>query len=463
MFKGFKFLIFTLVAFSFAKSSFALDPLLAEKKTPKNPYQKIEQKKEDLDCKLPDFKKSKINVYKVVNLAMCRSPELKSSWYGVKQQAAAYGASKSLYFPTVSIGANKRYGDGDMNDNWNFGANLDWLLFDFGKRGQNIDKQYFSMLSVGYQHSSTVTDFVYDVIKSYLNLYSAQEAVIAADTSLKAYEKAYKIAKEKYKVGVVPKSDVYNAETQFAQAQLTYYKAENAVLIERGNFNKLMNIPQGVEVKLEEPQFLKNVDEIEKSINVLIDEAVKNRSSVASIIAKERAYLAQYKAAKRDFLPSVSFSASASRVEYDKNDIPNNDGSSISFNVSIPIFSGFSKTYAASQARYAYEGARADRETIEKEVAYEVWTSYHYLKNSSQNYEASLALVKSSKQARDVALGMYRNGRGDLLNLLFLEASYSTALNERITTQYEKVLAQMALLRAIGYLNIQFLEENIGE
>ncbi|MDR1691636.1 MAG: TolC family protein, partial [Rickettsiales bacterium] len=375
------------------------------------------------------------------------------------------GSSKSLYFPSVNFNGSKRYVNGKAGDNLNYGASLDWLLFDFGKRGQDIDREYFSLVSVGFTHNDNITNYVYDIIKSYLDYYSAIESVNAAQTSLKAYQKSYNIAKEKYRVGVVPRSDLFNAETQLAQAKLTLYKAQNAVLIEQGNFNKLLTLEQGQELRLEKPEFIKNVDEIEKNIDQLIDEAVKNREAIAALIAKERAYLAQARAAKLSYLPSISASAGISRTEYDNDPYNQMDGTnnSLSFNISIPIFSGFSRSYNVSRNQYMYESAKYDRENLENSVAYEVWSAYHNYRNSIQNYEAALSLVKSSKQARDVAEGMYKNGRGDILNLMFLEASYTEALNEKILMEYQKLLAQVALLRAVGSLNMDFMAREDGE
>jgi outer membrane protein len=370
-----------------------------------------------------------------------------------------------LYFPSVNFNGSKRYVNGKAGDNLNYGASLDWLLFDFGKRGQDIDREYFSLVSVGFTHNDNITNYVYDIIKSYLDYYSAIESVNAAQTSLKAYQKSYNIAKEKYRVGVVPRSDLFNAETQLAQAKLTLYKAQNAVLIEQGNFNKLLTLEQGQELRLEKPEFIKNVDEIEKNIDQLIDEAVKNREAIAALIAKERAYLAQARAAKLSYLPSISASAGISRTEYDNDPYNQMDGTnnSLSFNISIPIFSGFSRSYNVSRNQYMYESAKYDRENLENSVAYEVWSAYHNYRNSIQNYEAALSLVKSSKQARDVAEGMYKNGRGDILNLMFLEASYTEALNEKILMEYQKLLAQVALLRAVGSLNMDFMAREDGE
>jgi outer membrane protein TolC len=436
-------------------NSFAFDPLLGEKNTPKKYYDVYGNNTSDIEkeCSLVDFSNNTIDMYKAIDIALCRNPDTKISWFSVKKQAANLGSARSGYLPSVDFSAStgeSKSGASTYSSSTNF--SFDWLLYDFGKREANVDSEYFSLLKTNYQHNGSIQTVIYDVIESYGKLFAAKEAVVTAKKSEGSYKTAYSIAKEKYDLGIVPKSDVLQADTKYAQSILSRQKAENTFLNYQGDFTRILNLKQGTEFTLEQPNFIWDFRNLEYNIDKLIDQALENRNDMKALIAKEKASKSSYLATSKTSMPTISMYGSSGKTYY-RHDIRNDsDSSSIGLRLSIPMFTGFEQTYNNKKASYDYESIQQEKEQLKSETAYEVWAAYNDLNSARENVMVADKLLASALESKNVTLGMYKVGRSSMLDVLQVESSYSDAENEKTIAEYDRLVAEASLLKSLGIL-----------
>lgn len=419
-------------------------------------------------CVLPDLETQAIDIKQAINIALCRNPETKISWLSIKQKEASYGMAKSSYLPDASLSNTNSYGwsspGSTESKSESIQASFDWLLYDFGKRKAETNQAYYNLLQSAHNHNDVIEEFIYNTIETYYNLFSSKEAVKASIRSEESYKVAYDIAKEKYKLGVVALADMLKAETSYSQSILARQKAENTEAIYKGQFLKTLNIPQGTEFKIASPSLVFGKDDILKSkIDKLVEKSIQNRSDIKALEAQRLATKASENATRKERMPSVSFYGSAGynrSFSSTTDDWSNGRSGSVGVKVSVPLFTGFSQTYSEKRAKYALESAEHEEQKLKNDAAFEVWQSYQELKTAKITFETSEQLLKSSLENKNVALGMYKAGKGSMLEVLEAEADYADAENENISSRYNILIAEASLLKALGELYQDILRKD---
>jgi len=126
--------------------------------------------------------------------------------------------------------------------------------------------------------------------------------------------------------------------------------------------------------------------------------------------------------------------------------------------LSIPLFSGFETTYNVRTAEARVDAASALRDNVNLQVALDVWTAYQDLTTSRQSLAASADLLASAEQSERVALGRYKAGFGNILDLLNAQSALAIARLQRIQAALDWHVARASLARAVGMLDSSLLD-----
>ncbi|MBW1616011.1 MAG: TolC family protein [Deltaproteobacteria bacterium] len=451
--------ILLLIFFCSFKSAWCLeDPLNSEKNIPL--YNTIDYDKE---CEALDFygENKSLNIFSAVNLALCNNPETKAAFFEIKKNAADYGAVKSNYLPSASISMYHNRSKTEPSDieNRNTGAEVsyEWLLFDFGKRKANNDKAYFLLLYSAFRHNRAVENIIYSTIETYCNLFSSKKEIQAAVSSEKAYKTAYEIAEEKYQLGIVRKSELLQAKTDYAKSSLIRLKAENANADCLGRLLKLLNIKQGTKIDIEKPEIINGLLISDKKVAALIEKALNNSADIKSYEALKKSYQAAKRGALRAGFPSISLYGGVG-IEDSARQSENIRNSNIGIKASFPLFTGFYNTYNHKKAEYAEKKVELEKEETENNAAYEAWSAYNNLKTAEKNYQVSKIMHESALENKNLTLGMYKEGQSSMLEVLKAIASYADAEKEAVMSEYNRIIAQALLLKSVGALDLEALK-----
>jgi outer membrane protein TolC len=188
-------------------------------------------------------------------------------------------------------------------------------------------------------------------------------------------------------------------------------------------------------------------------VDTLLAEAISRRPDLAAARETWLAAQADVRRAKGEGLPRLSFSGSAGRDWYDPDTFGDSaDLWSASLRLHIPLFTGFRNAYDVAKAKetvaVAAEGARA----LEQAVVLQVWTSFYDLKTAGQRVVTSRDLLRSAESSEEVALGRYREGVGNLLDLLAAQGALARARAQEITARVDWLVSRARLAAATGTL-----------
>ncbi len=418
----------------------------------------------------------------LVNTALCNNPTTRSAWASVLEAAAALGVSRSAYLPTISGEIiesrtliheySNAFLKSDRQDArskrligqtlFNPSITLSYLLYDFGGREAMNEVTRQSLFASDYTFSSTMQSVIFNVVQAYYSYIASKASVIAARESLKAAETSRDAASTRYKVGSVALVDKLQAETAYSQAKLVEIQALNQQDVNKGALLNSIGLDPDYEIQLMQPDLNadKKYDEFSLSVHDMIKFAKENRPDLMAADRLVQSNKAAIDVAKAAGYPSISLSASQQYYHYNATGGINQNSGTIALSVAVPIFTGFNNTYTIVAAQESYNAQLASRDSIEINLSQDVWTTYHNFKTSEQNLITTKELVASAEEANRVALGRYKAGVGNIVDLLIAQAQLSRAKQERILAQYNWLTNRVNLIRALGSLTTEKIGNN---
>jgi TolC family type I secretion outer membrane protein len=391
-----------------------------------------------------------------VNLALCNNPQTREAWANVLAGADALGSARAAYLPTVNgtAGLQRSVLHGTVNDAATTASpavSLDYLLFDFGARSAAEERTRQALISADYTRNSTLQNIIFAAVQSYYQLLSAQATTGASAETLTAAKASLEAATVRHEVGSATIADQLQAETAYRQADLQSEQSRNQEQIAKGILANVMGVrPDTVFTLQQSPSAA--IPAFQKSIADMMEQAKKQRPDIASAAADLAASRENIQLQKANGLPTLSFSSGFERDVILSSGRGYTNDSTIGVTLHVPFFTGFDRTYQMKAAEHQAEAASARLAETEDAALLDVWRSYNNFDTTQHTLTMTDALMASAVESQDVALGRYKEGAGNITDLLNAQAQLANAREQRIAAEYGLMIAKMDLLRAIGTL-----------
>lgn len=170
-----------------------------------------------------------------VETAWSENPEIAAADEAVHKARAGVAAAKSAYIPDVTAYARQSYQDGVpflVRNFGTFGVNLDWTVFDFGKRRAAV-RERSAQLAEAQQNLQRLKEEVAVAIeRSYNKVERTKSLVEVASQVVKLRQESERLAENQLTQGVLLVSErrqataaTYKAQADFLQARLGYLLA----------------------------------------------------------------------------------------------------------------------------------------------------------------------------------------------------------------------------------------------
>ena len=435
-----------------------VDPFDTELITPPRPLLAPATGHNDAPCTVP-VTDSRYGVLEVVDLALCQNPKTREVWANARSQAALVGVAQANFLPSLDgkIGVTQSQTNAANSANTtqrSLSLTLSWLLYDFGARTATLENARQLLNAAASTLDATVQTVFLSAFQSYYNAQAARAAVTAARESETASRESLTAAEVRYTVGTGTPADRLQAQTAWSQATLNRIKAEGTL---RNAFGTLANV-MGLDAS--QPLTLDNIPErepeasFERDVDALIDEAKQRRPDLKAAEAQVKASQANVDYTRASGLPTLSLGTGPG---WQKNDSISTHSNSIGLTLSVPIFSGFDTTYKIRSAQARADAANAQRDDIRLQVALDVWTAYQNLTTAGQTIRTTVDLLASAEQSERVALGRYKAGVGNILDVLNAQSALATARLQRIQALLDWNVSRAMLAKAVGTLDHSLL------
>ena len=116
----------------------------------------------------------------------------------------------------------------------------------------------------------------------------------------------------------------------------------------------------------------------------------------------------------------------------------------------MPVGDGGETKARTAQAKADLKVASANRDKLLQDVVLDVRTAWQSLRESAASITAARAAEKQARENLDLALGRYRAGVGDSLEVSDAVDSYASARSTVIASLYDHKEARLNLEKAMG-------------
>jgi outer membrane protein len=393
----------------------------------------------------------------VVDLALRNNPQTQISWANARAAAAAYGGSKSLYYPTIDADVGVTHLKSSptfSNDSvlrpsltqTNYGptVSVSWLIADLGGRAGTIESARQALIAANWTHNATIQNVVLQVESAYFNYMANKGLVISERLSVKEAQTSLESTQERQRVGLATVADVLQAKTALSQASLTLESTEGDLQTTRGALALAMGLPANVPYDIDATPATA-VGPATDSVEALIEQAVKSRPDLASAEAEYRQAVGNVRAARGNLFPSLQVTGTGGRTYVET--LPGGATNySVRLGLEIPIFSGFSRQFAVRQARAEADAALGRAASVKQQVEFQVFSSYYALQTAARRVNTADDLLASAQASEEAALGRYRAGVGLFVDLLTAQSALASARSQQVQARWvwQTTLAQLA-------------------
>ncbi len=434
----------------------SIDPFGTEAITPPRPLLFPSEERAYAPCKTPPAGAT-YGVIEVVDLALCQNPITHEAWAFARTQAAQVGVAQSDYLPSLDgkVGSSRLNTDSGNANQRSASLTLSWLLYDFGARSANLENARQLLSAAVSTLDSTVQNVFLSALQSYYNTQAARAAVVAALENEKAARESLTAAEVRYRVGTGTPADRLLAQTAWSQSTLNRIKTEGILKNAYGTLANVMGMDANRPLKLADIPDVKPDAAFERDVEALIADARQSRPDLKAAEARVKAAQATVDYTQASGLPTLSLGAGPTWL--DTGSITSN-ASSVGLTLTLPIFSGFNTTYQVRSAQAKAEAAGAQRDNVRLQVALDVWTAYQSLITATQTVKTTADLLASAEQSERVALGRYKAGVGNILDVLNAQSALAAARLQRIQAMLDWHVSRASLAKAVGILDGNLLK-----
>jgi len=340
---------------------------------------------------------------------------------------------------------------------WNYSGNVTvrQLLFDGGRWWNNLSAagaQYAATLAtVDEQRLQTA----FNVEQKFYELVRNQRQLkVLGDAATRSRDQA-DFTQRLFEGGRATQADVYAARANRDNDEINRLGQESRVELARQDLAIAIGIDPAQSLAIAEPAQMQQEPAAPPAASAAVEQALSARPSLKAFALTAEAQRKNAQAARGDYWPQISFSASYGRNTQDFNkftETPINRDSSMSagLNLTWNAFNGFATTATAQKADIAATQAGVDLATGRRAVASDVERAVAQLAAARQQARIAAQSVQTAGENLRLARTRQQVGVGTQLEVRDAELKLTQSELARANALVDGHEAESALRRAVG-------------
>lgn len=426
----------------------------------------------------------------LIDIAQSNNQLTRVAWNDARQAALLAGTVRASNLPRVMVSAVGGYSYTRADDTTTLGVagfslppassdkdirlhggvasvSLNWLLFDFGQRAARVEAAEQAVVAANVGFTAAHQQLIYDVSLAYY-AYSADRVKVAANTrSLADARRVEAATAAKAGQGQATVVETADARQGVAQARLALTRSLGAQDDSYLRLISTLGVSPLTKMNVAAAQGRNLSPILAGKAEAIVSSALGRRPDVLAAYAKERASIANIRAAEADFLPKIFLSGSAnyntSRLSLSS--MPNAPGLDGSANlnsgryggtaligVSMPLYDGGLRDAMLRQAQSRAESATLQLARTRNEAIRQIVAANNALKTSLATHAAARELVAASSVSFDASLAAYASGVGAVTPLSLAQSRLVEARAAEADSYSAALAAAAALSLATGSL-----------
>jgi outer membrane protein len=405
----------------------------------------------------------------LVNLAEQNNPDTRVAWENAKARAADLGVSKATLYPTVAALVIAQ----SARDNLFFAPNyyrqtvdtfspaleVDYIIFDFGRRVQEIAVSRANLLAANFLFNDTHRKVIFQVMAAYYHVLDTKGQEDVAEANLKNAQTDQEAAEARLQLGLATLPDVLEARSAAAQADYDLQAAIGASEIAHGDLATSLGISPVNPLQVESIQSLTIPQDLTVTVEASIDKALAQRPDLMQRVAELRAAHAEVKEAKTAYLPTLSLSGTAGlaknyseQFQYPGAYSANQEFWNARLSLTWTLFDGFAREQRLARAKAEQKQAAAEVDAIRDQVENEVWSAYSTARTALRQQKAAAALLEAASSSYNAALQSYTYGVRSQIDVVSAQRALAAARTADVTARTQLLTGVAALAFQTGDL-----------
>jgi outer membrane protein TolC len=294
------------------------------------------------------------------------------------------------------------------------------------------DARDLVVLAVGYNYLQAIADA------------SRIESVSAQVNTAQAL---YNQASDQVNAGTSPAIDGLRAQVELKTRQQQLIQAKNDFAIQKLTLARVIGLAAGQAYDLTDKSPYEPFTAM--TLEEALQRAYASRSDFMAASATVRSAEYTKKAARAEYLPSLSFSADYG-VAGTYSTLATHGVFDVRGTLSIPSFQGGKVHGDELQADAQLEQARQQMENIRGQIDQDVRTAFLNLQSSAEQVEVAKSNIDLAQQTLDQSRDRFAAGVADTVEVVQAQEQVATANDSYISSLYSYNYAKISLARALG-------------
>ncbi|MTI21981.1 TolC family protein [Fulvivirga sp. RKSG066] len=394
-----------------------------------------------------------------IDYALKNNISVKRSDLSVVQNQAAYNQSKADLLPSLNARATHAYNFGqNVNPVTNLITDLDSRTNTFGLSANvtlfNGFANYNTIKQNSFLVDASVSDLVQarndlglNVAQAYLQVIFNKELLEAAKLQLATAKEQNRRTKVLVENGALALADELQTEAQEAINETQVINRQNDLNIARLQLMQLLQLPYDPNFSIVTPDIEpENLEPVQLSSDEVYEQALTTQPIVKAAELRIEASELGLSAAKGSRLPSITAFLGVDTRFNNQNDafgfseqLDNNLGQNIGFNLNIPIFNNFQVRQAVQVARINTDRAELNDLETRNNLRQQVEQAYLNAEAALQTYRSNERQVESTKLLFDNLTKQKEAGAANITDLTVAQNNYNQALSDFIRAKYDYI------------------------
>ncbi len=262
-----------------------------------------------------------------------------------------------------------------------------------------------------------------EVITKYIDILKEIQNKILYERSHKEIQDQYDLANNKYKLGLVPLTEVLPLKTNLININTQIIKTQSFIDIYKSDLKNILGINRATKINLVESKFLvKEFDEInlKNDINNSRENSREVKVSNLNIdVSKENE-----KKSFSNFLPKVDLNAGYTAEDQHLSDSADQWNWNVGMTIKMNIFSFGEDVDAYKRSKNVTKQYINSKLETQDDLETEIRNNYLTLITSKRTVEENISAVESAKENVLLERGRYRNNLTNAVDYLQIENSF---------------------------------------
>ncbi len=410
------------------------------------------------------------------HLALENDPQLKQAYFTQYSVAESKSQSIAQMLPSLSLTArssrerifNKKasFQSAGLQHYWDhrFTINLTQPVFHWDHWVQ-LSQSDNRIAQAEAEYRAEQQNLIVRITEAYFNILSAQDNLDFTVSEQTAIERQLEQAKQRFNVGLIAITDVYEAQAGYDQAVADQIEAANLLddnkeaLREIIGDNEASLLVLGSEVNFLPPQpnDIKEWGEIAKNNNVNIIAALNQLEVAKKNIAIQQS----------GHLPTLDIVANYNTQDVNSTFGLRGDTQSVGLQLNVPLFQGGQVYSQSKQAQYDFEIAKENLLSTRRRVKRQLRNAFRDVISSLSRTRALKATVASSESSLEASEAGFEVGTRTMVDVLTEQGNLYRAKRDYSRSRYDYLINGVKLKQAASSLTEedlhminQYLETN---